>query len=159
MESKTMPTITPEVAVRFWSHVDVKGPTDCWLWTGATSHGYGQVRINRRRIVYTHRVAYALMIGPPPEGFAQLDHLCRNRPCCNPKHLEVVSAQTNTLRGIGMGSRNAQKTHCTNKHPLSGSNLYLKHYKNGRIERVCLICRRTRQRIANSRRSRGFVKM
>lgn len=69
----------------------------CWDWTGAvTSRGYGSVG-HDGRIQSTHRVAYELLIGPIPPGL-QIDHLCRNKLCCNPWHLEPVTAQENRRR-------------------------------------------------------------
>lgn len=70
---------------------------DCWNWQGAvTSSGYGSVG-HRGRIWSTHRLAYELLIGPIPDGL-QIDHLCRNKLCCNPWHLEPVTVQENRRR-------------------------------------------------------------
>lgn len=63
-------------------------------------------------------------VGPIPEGM-DLDHTCRNRGCVNPEHLEPVTTQVNTLRGIGPTAENARKTHCKHGHPLEGDNLYV----------------------------------
>lgn len=60
-----------DLANRFWAKVDKTD--ECWLWTGTlTSHGYGQFKVNNRRL-RAHRVAYGLTIGPIPDG-AILDH-------------------------------------------------------------------------------------
>jgi hypothetical protein len=81
----------------FWSRVDKDGPNGCWLWTGVhIGAGYGQASLNGVRQV-AHRVAYELTVGPVPEGL-QLDHLCRNRGCVNPDHLEPVTASENKRR-------------------------------------------------------------
>jgi len=70
----------------------------CWVWRGAkTSSGYGSVA-HRGRIWSSHRLAYTLLAGDVPEGL-QLDHLCRNKLCCNPAHLEPVTAKQNRNRG------------------------------------------------------------
>ena len=77
--------------------------TGCWLWLGAdTAEGYGKMGIGlrgdgTRRVVYAHRLAYELDIGPIPEGMT-IDHLCRVRCCVNPRHLEAVTIQVNTAR-------------------------------------------------------------
>jgi hypothetical protein len=72
--------------VRFWARVE-KTPT-CWNWTAAkTTDGYGSLwNRESRRAVYTHRYSYELNVGPIPDGLT-IDHLCRNRACCNPDHL------------------------------------------------------------------------
>src|SRR5213593_4533327 len=79
----------------FWAKVN-KAEGSCWRWTGSQRRGgYGRVRIGGRDFV-AHRVAYELTIGPIPDGL-QLDHLCRNRLCVRPAHLEPVTGQVNTL--------------------------------------------------------------
>lgn len=81
---------------RFWSKV-AKRDDDCWLWTGArNSRGYGQWGVNgRSRSV--HRVAYEALVGPIPDGLT-IDHLCSNKLCVNPEHLEPVTGAENTAR-------------------------------------------------------------
>lgn len=72
--------------------------TGCWEWQKAlTSDGYGRVQFNKKQ-QQAHRVSYELFVSSIPDGF-HVDHLCRNRSCINPKHLEAVSQLENTLRG------------------------------------------------------------
>lgn len=72
--------------------------TGCWNWDGARSRdGYGQLWFGGK-VVYAHRVAYALFVGFADEK-QTLDHLCRNPRCCNPQHLEAVSPAENVRRG------------------------------------------------------------
>lgn len=81
--------------LRFWAKVDAEG--DCWVWTGALSDtGYGSFA-PAGKAKSAHRFAYESLVGPIPVGL-QLDHLCRNRACVNPDHLEPVSATENTRR-------------------------------------------------------------
>ena len=70
----------------------------CWEWQGEKNrNGYGRVWIGGKRLM-VHRVVFELLVGPIPEGLV-LDHLCRNRPCCNPEHQDPVTVRENTLRG------------------------------------------------------------
>lgn len=121
---------------RFWAKVDrVDGA--CWEWTaGKTSAGYGifQARGFSPIPVYAHRRVYELLVGPIPDGL-QLDHLCRNRWCVNPAHLEPVTHVENVKRGIG-GQNMRDKTHCPAGHAYSASNI-LRTRKGGRDCRAC----------------------
>lgn len=89
----------PSLAERLWSRVS-KTET-CWNWTGsATKSGYGQIFTGGpgvNRMSYTHRLAYELLVAPIPDGL-EIDHLCRNQLCCNPKHLEPVTVFENRRR-------------------------------------------------------------
>lgn len=97
--------------------------TGCWPWLmSVNGKGYGQINFKRKNYK-AHRVVYEMMVGKVPAN-KQLDHLCRNRRCVNPRHLEVVDSRTNTLRGVGASALNARKTHCRRGHPLSGKNIY-----------------------------------
>ena len=69
---------------RFWSHVDVQGPDDCWVWKRARSHGYGRFKIDGRMLTAS-RIAFEIANGPL--GAAEARHTCDNPPCCNPAHL------------------------------------------------------------------------
>lgn len=100
----------------FWEMVDKTGP--CWVYMGYTNlDGYGRIRIGGRKKQLAHRVSYEQHFGVIPDGL-DLDHLCRNRACVNPSHLEPVSRRTNILRGVGAGAKNAKKTHCPIGHLL-----------------------------------------
>lgn len=70
----------------------------CWTWLGAIDRdGYGRVGKDGR-CLRVHRVAYESLIGAIPEGLV-IDHLCRNRACANPLHLEPVTVRENFMRG------------------------------------------------------------
>lgn len=108
----------------------------CWEFTGPrTSNGYGAIGREGGRgggVARTHRVAYEYYVGPIPIGL-DLDHLCRNRICCNPEHLEPVDRRTNLLRGL----RKTRQLTCKHGHPFDGH--------NGR-QRTCSTCIRSRGR-------------
>lgn len=82
----------PTLAERFWAKVDKTA--DCWIWTaGVFSTGYGQIKRDGKTSL-AHRVSWELHHGsPPPEGTV-LHHICANKRCVNPEHLEAVDRQT-----------------------------------------------------------------
>ena len=119
---------------RFWDKVDVSG--DCWEWLAyKNANGYGRFSV-KGRLWVAHRFAYEWLIGPVPEG-NELDHLCRNRGCVNPAHLEPVTHQQNMLR-----SPSTNKPECSNGHPQTPENTRTE--PNGR--RRCRVCNKERNR-------------
>jgi HNH endonuclease len=116
----------------------------CWEWVGSrNSSGYGYFFFqgkNRR----AHRVVYELFVAPIPEGMT-IDHLCRNRACVNPDHLEVIPFRENVLRGENQMAKQARQTHCKRGHALSGANLYIIPASGSR---ACRTCRREWKRHA-----------
>lgn len=137
------PTWTPPSADdRFWAKVDVGHPLGCWEWTGALStKGYGRFNAGPA-LCQAHRYAYEALIGPIPDGL-ELDHLCRNRICVNPDHLEPVTTAENLRRGAG-----GPRPRCLRGHAFSESNTYYRP-DNGR--RQCRACRRERDDQARAR--------
>ena len=112
----------------------------CWEWLGVlNAAGYGRFRTSDGRKVAAHRYSYELHVGLIPNDLT-LDHLCRNRRCVNPAHLEIVTRGENTLRSDGVTARNAVATHCPNGHPYDTANTY--HRPDG--NRGCRICIRER---------------
>lgn len=110
----------------FWSLIARGSEYECWLWQGGlTSKGYGRFSVGRHGNVVAHRFAYELLIGPIPDGLV-IDHLCRNRACQNPAHMEPVTNQVNVLRGVGPTAQLARRTHCTNGHEYTPANTYLR---------------------------------
>jgi HNH endonuclease len=135
----------PSPAERLWARVE-KSPGPCWVWTGALTGGYGSIRVDGRA-TYTHRMAYELLVGPVPEGL-HLDHLCRNRRCVRPDHLEAVTCHVNVMRGIGPTAVNKRKKVCKRGHALTPDNVRV----NARGYRNCLTCYHLRERANRSRR-------
>lgn len=91
---------------RFWNKVDENGPIPehdaglgcCWEWTASVgNNGYGHFFPAAGTMDLAHRMAYMLVKGDIPEGL-QIDHLCRNKRCVNPDHLEPVTPRENTQR-------------------------------------------------------------
>ena len=114
----------------------------CGLWTSVTTWAnYGRFKVNGR-FVQAHRWAYEYFKGPIPPGL-QLDHLCRNRNCVNPAHLEPVTNRENLLRGDTLSARNTAKTHCPQGHPYAGDNLYIDPFG----KRQCRTCVAYRNRL------------
>jgi hypothetical protein len=102
-------------------------------------NGYGRFK-DGLRDVRAHRAAYEFTIGPIPAGL-QIDHLCRNRACVNPSHLEAVTAAENTLRGESVSAVEARRMNCPAGHPYLGENLRI--YRG---MRYCRACGRLRKR-------------
>ena len=116
------------------------------------ANGYGQ-GYWQGRVTTAHRITWQLTNGPIPEGL-QLDHLCRNRRCVRPSHLEPVTQHVNILRGQGASAVNALKTHCAVGHEYTPSNTR----RGGRGQRVCRECSRIRDRARYPQRKLEKVK-
>lgn len=131
-----MPAAPKPIRDRIMSKVAIV-ESGCWEWQGTTNGtGYGRVWDNTaREKLYVHRVMYELENGPIPDGL-EVDHLCRNRGCVNPAHLEAVTRKVNQHRGLSISGNNARKTHCPKGHPFDETNTYVH-----RGYRQCATCR------------------
>lgn len=151
-----------KLAETFWRKVDSSGgPDACWPWKGCrTAGGYGRLTITisrgEHRQEYAHRVAYFLVKGSIPYG-KELDHICRNRACVNPAHLQAVTHKENIARSPvpdifrRANALRPRKLVCPRGHALAGSNLVLRR-NGGRMSRRCRQCEREREKTRRDRR-------
>lgn len=135
------------LSVLFWAKVNQDGPNGCWVWQGRiTPAGYGMI-FYKRRSFYSHRVSYELHKGAIPAGL-HVDHLCRNRACCNPAHLEPVTCRENIHRSpIAVAALNAEKTHCSRGHEFTEANTILE----ARGQRSCRTCVQWKDRVRKAK--------
>lgn len=147
--------LTGRPAERFWTKVNKQGAIPaccpelgpCWEWLASkTTNGYGKFW-NGERLEPAHRFSYRLVHGEIREE--TLDHLCRNRGCVNPEHVEPVSKVVNVMRGEGFAAQNARKTNCPAGHSYRGKNLRV-NPKTG--YRSCRTCTSRRSKEENARR-------
>ena len=118
-----------------WEKWTIPEPNSgCLIWLGATDRDYGVIVRRKRPKKYVHRLAYEFHVGPIPDKL-QIDHLCCNKTCCNPAHLEIVTLGENTRRYF------RSITHCKRGHELSGDNLV-----HNRKTRYCRTCRNQLQK-------------
>ncbi len=140
---------------RFWSKVE---KTDgCWNWIGTTSpDGYGSIGkwINERKHsiqIRAHRLSLYLS-GVEVPTYLVVDHICRNRKCVNPKHLRAVSWKINALENShSVSAKHKIKTHCNKGHEFNDQNTAHRR-KRGGVARICLICARAHQAVADKKR-------
>src|SRR3990167_8277708 len=98
---------------RFLAKIEIR-ESGCWEWiAGLSTSGYGRLW-NGSLLVRAHRFAYEYFnkccLPPYKTGGLEPDHLCRNRKCVNPDHLELVTHNENTMRGNCPSAQNARKT-------------------------------------------------
>ena len=155
----------PTVEERFWAKVqkDAEHPHGdsalserygmCWIWTGCrTAYGYGRFRVCKGQggVVSAHIWTWEQLNGPKPSDM-DLDHfVCDRTSCVNPEHTRPVAHIENVLRGNGVTSANAAKTHCIRGHELPDEYTV---ESNGQVRRRCVPCQRINQQAATARRS------
>lgn len=137
---------------RFWKAVDRRSDDECWPWLRRIDrYGYGVYRRKNKapgpplELEWrAHRLAYENLIGPIPDDLV-IDHLCRNRSCVNPSHMEPVTNRTNLQRGhpgrkphIGIDGYRV----CRNGHAVTGANARPHHTRPNHM--ACVACAKLR---------------
>lgn len=141
------------VCQNFWKNILLDPSTGCWEWQGVRSSGYG-IHYGRAYIgkpqVSAHRFSWLYFFGEWPQKGLHLDHLCRNKCCVNPEHLEPVTPYENmSVRGNSISTQNKSKTHCANGHLFDEDNTR----RNIHGWRYCHTCK-----VSNDRRYRANKK-
>jgi hypothetical protein len=146
----TMGRWTLSLEERFWAKVDKTG--DCWEWTAALNNrGYGRFRMPDGHVT-AHVMSFRLTYGPVPTG-KEVHHICENRKCVRPTHLQAVTHRENLLASGTLPGINAKKTHCLNNHPFNEENTAMT--KAGK--RRCRTCVRERARLRRQRERLGNI--
>lgn len=165
MKFLTVKLSTQDIA-RFFSKVEVDRVSGCWNWKKKTDKdGYGNFRYNGN-LERCHRVTFAWVNGPIPrvdnrtskrKHIPQIDHaVCRNRRCCNPAHLELVTPRVNFLRGVAPNAVKAQSDYCPRGHMFTET-AKVEKIGQGRTTRRCEPCRVEQQHQAYlNRKARGY---
>lgn len=154
-----MLTISHATRERFFDKFERNG-ADCWVWTASRlPNGYGSFWVGENGIkaANAHRFAYRLLVGEVPDGLV-LDHLCRNRACVNPEHLEPVTDRENMWRGEHASIVAARKGQCVNGHKMTPENTRIAPARPGRRNRAtreCRQCGRDQERRRAKQRGRA----
>lgn len=135
---------------RFWTKAQQADNSDCWQWIGRkTGEGYGQFYLvctkDEQLLTGAHRYAYTALRSEIPSGLV-IDHLCRNRACVNPWHMEPVPQQVNVLRSQPYIERPEL---CPQGHRFTETNTY----RTPRGHRRCKTCNRDRARRNHAERT------
>lgn len=149
---------------KFWSRVNKQGPIPghrpelgpCWVWLGSLNHaGYGRIMVNGKRQM-VHCYSYETLMGKSIPSGLVIDHLCRNRRCINPSHLEPKTRKENilapgSLSSVAIIKFQKTKTHCPSGHKYTTENTYL----NKRGHRHCKVCTRAQSNKSYSKNNKG----
>lgn len=130
------------VAERIGARI-VPGDNGCTEWIGSHDRGYSKFSIRSGVSVWVHRWTWEQANGPVPDGL-ELDHLCRNRGCVNPEHIEAVTHEVNTQRGKFL-EHGSSAEFCKNGHPRTPENRVGRKERRG-VSGECKVCHRDRMR-------------
>lgn len=138
---------------RMVNSTNFNGPNGCWEWTKTlNAGGYGVYAHHEVGNLFAHRLALHVAGRPVPADMT-VDHICMNRKCVNPAHLDIVPLAVNILRGNNAAAINLRKTHCPQGHEYTTENTYLQkpRTKTGHQGRQCRECLRIRSRAYRSK--------
>jgi len=140
------------------SNTRVDPETGCWLWTRTVvgQKGYGRF-VWQGRGTLAHRVSYELHVGPVPDGL-ELDHLCREKSCVNPEHLEAVTHAENVRRGAVALARPQRET-CAHGHAMTPDNCMPRKARTARPSYRCRACHERHGREFEARRKALLAKL
>jgi hypothetical protein len=140
LDARTIPTFNAQDVL---SQVSFDSDDKCWEWNGyITKYGYG---VYGHMGYMVHRIIYELLVDKLGTE-ESIDHLCKNKKCVNPNHLEVVSLRENVLRSNNFYAINARKSYCKHGHIFDDDNTYI-HPKRG--TRHCKKCNKLAQQRFN----------
>lgn len=140
--------------IRFISKISVDTNTGCWIpLLKKRKDGYTVFSVKSRYEYLGHRLSFSIFNSDLVSGLV-IDHICRNKSCCNPDHLRQVTQEVNAVENtISKIAMQKKKTHCNNGHSLSGSNLRIEKRSLGRhgVCRRCIAC-------ANENKRKRYIK-
>lgn len=132
---------------RFMSLITIDEDFGCWVWQGCLDGtGNGRFAPTHGKTVRADKWVYEYYREKLPKGFCTA-HICNNRRCCNPEHLEIITLRESKIRSTGIIGINARKTHCKHGHLLSKDNLL-----STARTRICKTCYEERLKKRNLKR-------